>query len=81
MPARMMVAVETISEENIKVSDVLPNSSEGASTCIWMSANSSASLIENAVDHPEEGDADVIECCGSWAAQLALGSAPSNRNT
>ena len=42
IPARMIVAVETISEENINVSDVLPNRSEGASTCMWIKANSSA---------------------------------------
>ena len=32
MPPTMMVAVETISEANIRVSDSLPNSSAGAST-------------------------------------------------
>ena len=30
----MIVAVETIREENSKVSDVLPNKSDGARTCI-----------------------------------------------
>ena len=39
----MMVAVETISEENIKVSATLPNSSAGARICTWISANSSQS--------------------------------------
>ena len=33
MPARMMVAVETIKEANISVSPTLPNSSAGERIC------------------------------------------------
>ena len=74
----MMVAVDTISDENISVSGTLPNSSAGARICTWISANNSAELVENAVDHPEKGDADIIEIafhgvlsptCGSSAEQ------------
>ena len=40
MPARMMVAVDTISDANISVSDSLPNSSAGARILrTWISAN------------------------------------------
>jgi hypothetical protein len=38
-------------------------------------------LIEQAVDDPEEGDADVVKVAIHDAAQLALGTAPNNRNT
>ncbi len=56
-----MVAVETISEENINVSEVEPNSSDGARICTWMQRKQQRGLIENAVDHAEEGDADEIK--------------------
>ncbi len=37
----MMVAVDTISDENISVNGTLPNSKAGARICMWISANSS----------------------------------------
>ena len=37
----MMVAVETIREANISVSDTLPNNSAGERIWTWISANSS----------------------------------------
>ena len=60
MPPTMMVAVEAISEANISVSDSEPNSSAGASTLANRIGEGNERLIEQAVDHPEERDADVV---------------------
>ena len=53
IPPRMMVAVDTISEENNSVNGTLPNSSAGASICMWTSANSSAAWLNRPLIIPK----------------------------
>jgi hypothetical protein len=53
MPPRMIVAVETIREENIRVSPVLPNSSAGARIWTWISANRRKSWLNNPLIIPK----------------------------
>ena len=77
----MMVAVETISDENISVSDMLSNNSAGARNLHVNKREYQPNLVEQAVDHPEKGDADIVECAVHDAAQLAFGTAPNSRNT
>ena len=75
----MMVAVETISEENIRVSGTLPNKQGGCQDLHVDERKDQPGLVEQAVDHPEEGDGDVVEIAVHGAAQLARGTAPSSR--
>ena len=80
IPPRMIVAVETISEANIKVSPTLPNKRAGERICDMNEREQQPGLVEQAVDDPEEGDADIVEVAIHDAAQFALGTAPSSRN-
>ena len=76
----MMVAVETISEANIRVSATLPNKQRRREDLHVNEREQQPGLIEQAVDHPEEGDADIVELAIHGVAQLVRGTAPSSRN-
>ena len=76
----MMVAVETISEENISVIHAPEQQRRGEDFRV-KEREQQPGLVEQAIHHPEKGDADIVECAVHGVAQLAFGTAPKSRNT
>jgi hypothetical protein len=54
MPPRMIVAVETINEANIKVRPTLPNKRAGERICAWISANNSQVWLNRPLTTPKK---------------------------